>query len=168
MLAIISHRIPYLSRRHTVATDVDNGYNMEYNASVNTKVKGQVITMAVGDRIRVLREEKGWTQNHLAVVAKVPQPTIWRLEKGNTTNPKMAILKKLALALDVSVDVLVGGTRLPTSSDEVGAEDPMPEVVFRGFEKLPRSRRTQLVDFLKFLEQQESERESDAEGGTKQ
>jgi len=123
--------------------------------------------MAVGDRIRVLREEKGWTQNHLAVVAKVPQPTIWRLEKGDITNPKMDILKKLALALEVPVDVLIGGPRQPTSSDEAGAKDLMPEVVFRGFEKLSQHRREQLVEFLKFLEQQESGQESDKEGGTK-
>lgn len=119
--------------------------------------------MAIGDRIRALREEKRWTQNHLAKVAKVTQPTIWRLEKGGITNPKIDILKKIATALEVPVDVLTGGPGRPTSSDEDGAKDLMPEVVFRGFEKLSQPSRKQLVDFLKFLEQQES----DEEGGTK-
>jgi transcriptional regulator with XRE-family HTH domain len=119
--------------------------------------------MAVGDRIRVLREERGWTQNQLSKVTGVPQPTIWRLEKGEITNPKMDLLKKVALALGVSIDVLTGGTT-PPSPDETGAEDLMPEVVFRGYEKLSRSRRQQLLDFLRFLEKQES----DEEGGTRQ
>ena len=122
--------------------------------------------MSVGDRIKVLREQRGWTQNYLAKVAKITQPTIWRLESGDITNPKMDILKKIALALEVSVDVLTGGPERPTS-DEAGNKDPMPEVVFRGFEKLSQPRRKQLVDFLKFLEQQESGPESDEEGGTK-
>ena len=122
--------------------------------------------MAVGDRIRMLREEKGWTQNYLAKVAKVTQPTIWRLEKGGITNPKIDILMKIALALEVSVDVLTGGPGRPASSEEVGTKDLMPEVVFRGFEKLSQPGRKQLVDFLKFLEQQESGQKSDEEGGT--
>jgi transcriptional regulator with XRE-family HTH domain len=119
--------------------------------------------MAVGDRIRVLREEKGWTQNHLSKITGVPQPTIWRLEKGEITSPKIDLLKKIALALGVSIDVLTGGA-MPTSPDETEEEDLMPEVVFRGYEKLSRSRRQQLLDFLRFLERQES----DEEGGMKQ
>ena len=123
--------------------------------------------MSVGDRIKILREQKGWTQNYLAKVANITQPTIWRLESGDITNPKMDILKKIALALEVSVDVLTGGPERPTSSNEAGAKDLMPEVVFRGFEKLSKSRREQLVNFLKFLEQEESGQESEDEGGTK-
>lgn len=111
--------------------------------------------MAIGDRIRMLRDAKGWTQNHLAVVAGVPQPTVWRLEKGLIHNPKMALLTKLAHALEVSMDVLTG---VPQKSfGERGMlEDGLVETVFRSCERLSNAHRRQLLNFMKFLEQEEA------------
>lgn len=112
--------------------------------------------MALSDRIRALREEKGWTQNHLAEVAEVPQPTIWRLERGLIRNPKMQLLTKLARALEVTVDELAGGTRQASLFDQVPPGNLAHQAVFRGYETLSPGRRQQLLDFLKFLEQQEA------------
>lgn len=71
--------------------------------------------MALSDWIKVLREKKGWTQNHLAEIAGIPQPTIWRIEKGLIRNPKMELLRRLARALEVTVDVLTEGTQQITA-----------------------------------------------------
>ena len=111
--------------------------------------------MALSDQIKALREGKGWTQNHLAEVAEVPQPTIWRLEKGLIRNPKMELLTKLARALGVTVDELAGGTQ-PSPFAQVPGGNLARQAVFRGYETLSPHRRQQLLDFLKFLEQQEA------------
>jgi len=113
--------------------------------------------MALSDQIRALREAKGWTQNRLANEAEVPQPTIWRLEKGLIRNPKMEVLRKVAHALGATVDQLAGGTPQQLSLFERAfAGDPVGQAVFRGYEKLPLRRRQELLNFLKFLEQQEA------------
>lgn len=113
--------------------------------------------MALSDRIKALREAKGWTQNHLAEVAEVPQPTIWRLERGLIRNPKMELLRKLARALGVTVDELAGGIQQQLSLfEQVFPGDPVGQAVFRGYENLPPRRRQELLNFLKFLEQQEA------------
>jgi transcriptional regulator with XRE-family HTH domain len=113
--------------------------------------------MALSDRIKSLREAKGWTPNRLAKEATVPQPTIWRLEKGLVRNPKMEVLRKVANALGVTVDQLVGGTEQQLSLFErMFPSDPVGQAVFRGYEHLPPRRRQELLNFLKFIEQQEA------------
>jgi len=94
--------------------------------------------MSISDRIRALREKKGWTQNHLADVSGVPQPTIWRLEKGRILNPKTNVLRQLAKGLDVTADYLLmdeDDKDLP-SFDDVLRHDPVGQAIFRNYEVL--------------------------------
>jgi transcriptional regulator with XRE-family HTH domain len=57
----------------------------------------------VGRRISLkqARKRKGWTQSRLAVVAKIDQATISRLESGGPKHPSHATVAALARALDV-------------------------------------------------------------------
>jgi transcriptional regulator with XRE-family HTH domain len=64
--------------------------------------------MSLGDRIRQRREVLGLTQSDLAAMTKMRQNMISRLEHGDTPNPGADVLKRLALALRVSIDWLVG------------------------------------------------------------
>jgi transcriptional regulator with XRE-family HTH domain len=66
--------------------------------------------MALTDRLKAARERKGWSQRDLAKESGVPYSTIWRLENGATLDPKGRLLHKLATALEVSVDYLLGGS----------------------------------------------------------
>ena len=63
--------------------------------------------MGLAERIRDLRLSKGWIQSELARAADIPQPTIWRLERGAIDHPKADTLMALARALEVPVDLLV-------------------------------------------------------------
>ena len=63
---------------------------------------------AFSRRLQQLREKKGWTQQELAAQAQVPYMTIWRLERGEHTYPRVDIAKKLARTFGVSLDVLLG------------------------------------------------------------
>ena len=61
-----------------------------------------------GDRLRRLREAKGWSQEELARQAgSVTQAQVSRLESGQRANPKATVLLALARALQVSVDELL-------------------------------------------------------------
>lgn len=58
-------------------------------------------------RIRLLREQRGWSQNYLAKKTGIPQPTIWHLERGDIERPNVECLRLLADAFEVSIDSLV-------------------------------------------------------------
>jgi transcriptional regulator with XRE-family HTH domain len=58
-------------------------------------------------RLKELREARGLSQKALAKLAGVPQPTVNRIESGKRPNVGLAILEKLADALDVNAAVLI-------------------------------------------------------------
>jgi transcriptional regulator with XRE-family HTH domain len=57
--------------------------------------------------IRTRREAKGMTQIALAKKARIAQPYLVRLERGQQRNPSLAVLKRLAKALGVPVTALL-------------------------------------------------------------
>lgn len=63
--------------------------------------------MTTGNRIRILRKKLGLTQEELALKAKLSQPYLSQLEKG-TFDPTAPMIVKLAVALEVSADELLG------------------------------------------------------------
>ena len=108
--------------------------------------------MSLSERIKALRSKKGWTTNHLAEVSGVPQPTIWRLEKGIIQNPRTNVLQRLARGLEVSVDYLLRDEGEPGASfDEILRHDPVGQAIFRDYETLKARRREQLRSFVNWL-----------------
>jgi transcriptional regulator with XRE-family HTH domain len=67
------------------------------------------MTATVGTTIKLLREGRGWTQEHLATVADVAIETIQRLEAGKTLDPRPGTLMALAAALNTDVSRLLRG-----------------------------------------------------------
>ena len=57
--------------------------------------------------LKKLREQKGLSQDRLAKLADVANNTIIKIEQGENINPTLDTLKKMAKALDVSVDDLI-------------------------------------------------------------
>jgi len=55
-----------------------------------------------------LRKEKGLTQEGLARKANISYHTLIKIESGGIKNPKIETVFKLADALDVTIDALVG------------------------------------------------------------
>lgn len=60
--------------------------------------------------LRSLRETRGWTQQRLAKQSGVPRPTLATLESGSA-NPTLAVLVRVAQALGVSIEELIGPPR---------------------------------------------------------
>lgn len=64
--------------------------------------------MTLGERLKRLREEKGWTQRELARISGVDNAWIWRLENGERMFPSIPAAMKLAKAFGVTLDYLAG------------------------------------------------------------
>ena len=61
----------------------------------------------LANNIKKLREAKGLSQEKLARLADVANNTLIKMESGENQNPTLDTLKKVAKALEVSVDELI-------------------------------------------------------------
>lgn len=71
----------------------------------------EVIAARLGTNIRTLREARGLTQQQISTVAQVPRATWATLESG-ISNPTLAVLIKVADALQVRLEELLGPPRV--------------------------------------------------------
>ena len=61
----------------------------------------------ISKNIKKLRESRGLSQEKLARLADVANNTIIKIESGKNDNPTLDTLKKIANALEISVDDLI-------------------------------------------------------------
>lgn len=76
--------------------------------------------------IRQVREERGWTQLHLAIQLGVTPVTIYNWERGNS-EPRVSQFRQLARLLGVSMDELALTSEEGRETDEATGqqrEDP--------------------------------------------
>ncbi len=66
------------------------------------------LTYSLGKRIAHLRKTKGWSQLELSVESGVAKSYLCDLEAGRR-NPSLETLEKIALALGISLSVLLEG-----------------------------------------------------------
>jgi len=64
-------------------------------------------TQNLAKNIERLRKAKGLSQEKLARLADVANNTLIKMESGENINPTLETLKKVAKALEVSVDELI-------------------------------------------------------------
>ena len=64
----------------------------------------------LGQNLKQLRDVRGYTQAQLASLSGVPRPTVATLESGSA-NPTLAVLMKIAAALQVTVEELISPPR---------------------------------------------------------
>ena len=76
------------------------------------------LTMKFSERLSTLRKERGLTQKVLAEQVSVHITQIQRYEKGSI-QPTLDVLRRLAITLSVSADLLV------FDKDERGADDEL-------------------------------------------
>ena len=62
----------------------------------------------LSENIKKSRKEKGLSQDKLAKLADVTLTTLVKIESGVNDNPTIRTLKKIADALDVGIDEIVG------------------------------------------------------------
>ena len=78
----------------------------------------------IGSFIQLCRKEKGMTQKDLADQIGVSDKTISKWENGNSV-PDTALLTSLCQALDISVNELLSGEKLPVETYPQRAEENM-------------------------------------------
>jgi transcriptional regulator with XRE-family HTH domain len=102
-----------------------------------------------GDKIRDLRKERGLNQDQLAELASLNRVTVAKYESGRV-EPGAHALARIADALDVSADVLLG------RSDEVRDVPETPKtdeawILARGVDKLPKDQREQALAVVRAM-----------------
>jgi transcriptional regulator with XRE-family HTH domain len=68
---------------------------------------------SVGDRIREIREHKGWTQDRLADMSGISKGFLSEIE-NNKRNPSSESVLRIANALEASIDYLLRGGETPS------------------------------------------------------
>lgn len=95
------------------------------------------------ERLRAARELRKWSQDELAEKAGMPPSSIAHFESGSR-KPSFDTLRRLANALEVTTDYLLGRVEDPSLAE---AADPL----FRDVSKLTGNDRELAKDFLKML-----------------
>lgn len=95
------------------------------------------------ERLKAARELRKWNQAELAGKASMPPSSIAHFESGSR-KPSFDTLRRLANALEVTTDYLLGRVDDPTLAQ---AADPL----FRDVSKLTGNDRELAKDFLKML-----------------
>ncbi len=129
---------------------------MSYMASMITNRKGrQVYYVEIAmiadqqpseifkERLKAARDLREWSQTDLASRAELPPSSIAHFEAGSR-KPSFETLRRLAIALEVTTDFLIGRTDDPALAESA---DPL----YRDVGKLTGRDRELAADFLKML-----------------
>ena len=103
-----------------------------------------------GRRLRAARGVRGWTQERLASESHVPAAMISHFETGTRQRASAANLVKLASALSVSVDYLLGRT------SDAGLVDERVQATFRRLSEAPADTIDQAVRVVDALLRQDT------------
>src|SRR4051812_29684128 len=76
--------------------------------------------MSLAQRIRDYRYSKGWGPDELASRAAISRTALYQIESGKTELPRAGTLRRIAVALEISIDELLGQGLMP------GLDDPLP------------------------------------------
>jgi len=94
----------------------------------------------IGKKISELRKEKGWSQGELAKAVSASRDIIGKYERGEHS-PSIEMTTKLAEALDVTVDFLLGKERFGKYYKEVIQR-------LEGIQNMDESTRGKLFDII--------------------
>ncbi|MDQ0271549.1 helix-turn-helix domain-containing protein [Cytobacillus purgationiresistens] len=108
----------------------------------------------IGNRLKTLRKEKGYSINELAAKAEVSKSYISYIERGIQQNPSLHVLAKLANSLETTVEELL-------YQRNNGIDDEWISIINRGIEQgVTKRELIQYLDFMKYLKQKELINES--------
>jgi transcriptional regulator with XRE-family HTH domain len=82
------------------------------------------VDMNLAKRIKDCRYAKGWGPDELAAKASISRTALYQIESGKTELPRAGTLRRLAKALEVSVDALLGNSDMPPGMELASFADP--------------------------------------------
>jgi transcriptional regulator with XRE-family HTH domain len=80
--------------------------------------------MTLAKRIRDSRYAKGWGPDELASRAEISRTALYQIESGKTETPRAGTLRRIAKALGVTTDALLGNE--PLTLGILRGEEPSP------------------------------------------
>ena len=112
--------------------------------------------MALGDKIRKLRDELGMSQAQLAAQGGLSQGYLSQLENEEVQNPSAAVIFGLARALHVDPRVLMHAAGYQDDPGDGGSADSYEVTVdpdlLRFLARIPRDQQTHLLRVLQGME----------------
>jgi XRE family transcriptional regulator of biofilm formation len=72
----------------------------------------------IGERIKSLREKKGYSITKLADLAGVSKSYLSYIERNMQNNPSLQVMAKIAAPLDSNIEYLLGEEHLPKIHDD--------------------------------------------------
>lgn len=107
------------------------------------------MTTTIGNKIRELRKQRGWTLEKLAEETESSKSYIWELENKNPPRPSAEKIAKIASALKVTTDYLVDESGVATEED---AKDVRFYREYRELRTDTRERIREMVEIMKKAE----------------
>lgn len=101
------------------------------------------MTTALGNKIKALRKQKGYTLEKLAELTDSSKSYIWELENKDPPRPSAEKVAKIASALGVTTDYLVSTTIAAPG------EDVLDQAFFREYQDLDESTKEKLRELVK-------------------
>ncbi len=77
--------------------------------------------MSLAKRVRDYRYAKGWGPDELAQRAGISRTALYQIESGKTELPRASTLRRIAEALEVPIDVLLGNMEDPLMKRQMAA-----------------------------------------------
>ena len=100
----------------------------------------------IGHRIAMIRKQRGLNQDELAELSTLSRISIARYETGRI-EPGAQAIKRIADALEVSTDVLLGRSEEEQDSKEQPSTSEARIVSF-GMDKLPKEQREMILNMV--------------------
>lgn len=107
-----------------------------------------------GQRVAALRQARGMSQTELATRLSMNRAMVTYYER-KATNPTPDIIQKIADALGVGVDELLGNGSAPRNREKPGPASQIEQQIEQ-VRRLPRSKQKFLVEFLETFLQREA------------
>ncbi len=101
------------------------------------------MTTSLGNKIRALRKQNGYTLEKLAELTESSKSYIWELENKEPPRPSAEKVAKIAIVLGVTTDYLVSATKTAPS------EDVLDQAFFREYQDLDESTKEKLRKLVK-------------------
>jgi len=80
--------------------------------------------MSLAQRVRDFRYSKGWGPDELANRAEISRTALYQIESGKTELPRAGTLRRIAVALNVPMEDLLGHEHLAESMHSAGDFSP--------------------------------------------
>ena len=115
----------------------------------------------VGERLRELRQEKGYSISELAELAGVSKSYLSYIERDVQKNPSLQFLRKIASTLEIDVEVLLGPSSSEIKSREFVFDDEWSRLLNKAIEEgMSKKDFREFRDYLKFRKWKETKRQT--------